>query len=147
VLPWRLAIALDSRDLLLRRRIPHAHVGGRPRSQARATRSRRSRRTAGCGPPGSDDRPREPRLPRATHPGVSPEDAVRRAITPGRTSALELSAEQRKAFADQEGLDALSILGHVLDARTRTGQRDEFPLTEGFVTRVARRLGLKMPPC
>jgi len=138
-LPVKLAIELDRRDARRRPlgRAAPAHATTRP------ARARRTRRVARRGPPRPDD-PREPRPPDGAARGVYPEYAVLRAIVPGNTACLALNPNQRAALADQEGLNALSVLGHVVWARAATGLREELPLTEGFVGRVARRLGLDM---
>lgn len=57
---------------------------------------------------------------------------------------LNLTVAQRSALDDPEGRRALWIVEHVLLARLWTGQPRELPLTERFILRAARRLGLPL---
>lgn len=78
-----------------------------------------------------------------TASGACPEEAVIAAVKPGCSAILNLTPDQRALMTnDQEGLDALSLLCHLLFARDAAGLRGALPLTEQFTLHVARRLGL-----
>ena len=116
----------------------HGSVRHAPRSRPQRRPSRRAR-----APARSTDEPHHvrPASGRAT-PHLTPEDAVIDAIRLGRRAILNLTVAQRSALDDPEGRQSLWILEHILLARLRTGQPRELPLTEQFVLRAARRLGL-----
>jgi hypothetical protein len=126
VLPARRQVALSR---VAPRSRPRRRPAGRARAPARLT----------------DD----PELPSATARkggspprGITRGDAVMAEIRPGRSGDLDLTRSQRSALSDQEGLDALSILGHLIAARHAAGEDGRVPLTEQFVLWVARRLRL-----
>lgn len=74
--------------------------------------------------------------------------AVLAAIQPGNTVLISLTPQQKRALADQEGQLALTVVRHLLGARTASAQtdhaRDRFPLTEATFQAVARKLGHKV---
>ena len=60
----------------------------------------------------------------------------------GRVVYLCLTPEQKRRLRDPDGQLALNVLRHLLGARADRHDPERFPLTEGAVQAVARKLGL-----
>ena len=62
----------------------------------------------------------------------------------GRVSYLCSTPDQKRQLRDSEGQLALEMLRHLLGARADRRDPERFPLTEGALQAVARRLGHKV---
>jgi hypothetical protein len=67
--------------------------------------------------------------------------AVLASVRVGRVVRLRLTAGQRQALSDRDGLLAVHVLRHALGARAALTNEVVFPLTDGFIAAVAARLG------
>ena len=72
-------------------------------------------------------------------------DATLAALIRGRVVYLTLTREQRRTLSDRDGQIALNVLRHLLAARVYAvvpnTPREPFPLTDGVIATVARKLG------